>query len=281
MTTKKMNAVTRLCVAGASVLVLAGCANSMPDHGSMSHPSASASGATDMQMGGDGLAASSDGFRFAMGKTDLSAGSLTFQILGSSGKPVTDFDVDQTKKMHFYLVRSDLTGFQHVHPVMAADGTWTAALASPLPGSYRVYTSFSSGGKASVLSQPISVPGKASLVALPAASTTTTVDGYTLTVGGAPLMAGTAGELTISVSRNRKPVTDLQPYLDTYAHLTAFHAGDQAFAHLHPQGSVSGDRGGPNLTFHAMLPKPGDWRLFVQFQTAGKLHTAAVTLRVR
>ncbi|HZE01023.1 MAG TPA: hypothetical protein VE155_04575 [Pseudonocardiaceae bacterium] len=30
------------------------------------------------------------------------------------------------------------------------------------------------------------------------------------------------------------PVTDLQPYLDTYAHLTAFHGGDLAFADLHP-----------------------------------------------
>lgn len=230
---------------------------------------------------GDGLAASSEGFRFVVQKTDLSGGSLTFQIVGSGGKPVTDFAVDQTKKMHFYLVRSDLTGFQHVHPEMAADGTWTARLTASQPGSYRAYASFTSAGKALVLSQPISVPGKASLVALPAASATTTVDGYTLTVGGASLMSGMAHELTISVAQAGKPVTDLQPYLDTYAHLTAFHAGDQAFAHLHPQGAVSGDRGGPKLTFHAMLPKPGDWRLFVQFQTAGKLHTAAITLRVR
>ena len=27
------------------------------------------------------------------------------------------------------------------------------------------------------------------------------------------------------------------PYLDTYAHLTAFHEGDLAFAHLHPHGA--------------------------------------------
>ena len=29
-----------------------------------------------------------------------------------------------------------------------------------------------------------------------------------------------------------------------------------------------------------MLPKAGDWRLFLQFRTAGVLHTAAVTLPV-
>jgi hypothetical protein len=62
-----------------------------------------------------------------------------------------------------------------------------------------------------------------------------------------------------------------------YAHLTAFHTGDQAFAHLHPQGQVSGDHGGPTLSFHTTLAKPGDWRLFVQFHTGGVLHTTPVT----
>jgi hypothetical protein len=93
-------------------------------------------------------------------------------------------------------------------------------------------------------------------------------------------MAGMEHPLTVTVSRDGKPVTDLQPYLDSYAHLTAFHAGDLAFAHLHPAGAVDGDRGGPTMTFHAELPRSGDWRLFLQFQTAGRLHTAALTLAV-
>ncbi|WP_275298633.1 MULTISPECIES: hypothetical protein [Streptomyces] len=43
---------------------------------------------------------------------------------------------------------------------------------------------------------------------------------------------------------------------------------------------MSGDHGGPDLSFHSMLPKAGNWRMFLQFQTGGKLHTAALTLRV-
>ncbi|AUA16634.1 hypothetical protein CFP59_08825 [Streptomyces malaysiensis subsp. malaysiensis] len=86
--------------------------------------------------------------------------------------------------------------------------------------------------------------------------------------------------MTVGVSKGGKPVTDLQPYLETYAHLTAFHEGDQAFAHLHPRTEVKGDTGGPDLAFRAMLPKSGNWRLFLQFRTGGTLHTAALTLRV-
>jgi hypothetical protein len=72
----------------------------------------------------------------------------------------------------------------------------------------------------------------------------------------------------------------LEPYLDAYAHLTAFRSPNLAFAHLHPVGAASGAHGGPELTFQAALPEAGDYRLFLQFQTRGQLHTAALTLHV-
>lgn len=236
---------------------------------------------------GDGLSDSSGGYRMVSRSSQGMAGMAMpyrFTITGPDGKPVTGFAVDQTKKLHFYAIRSDLTGFQHVHPVMAADGTWTADLAALTPGSWRLFASFSpdSGagkGKDFVLSRTLTVPGTASATPLPKAASTATADGYTVTVKGG-LTAGMAHDLTVSFARNGTPVTDLQPYLGTYAHLTAFHAGDQAFAHLHPRTTVNGDHGGPDLTFHAELPKAGDWRLFLQFQTAGTLHTAALTLHV-
>jgi len=123
------------------------------------------------------------------------------------------------------------------------------------------------------------VPGTVTSTPLPAASGTAQVDGYTVTVKG-DLMAGMEHSLTATITQGGKPVTDLEPYLDTYAHLTAFHQGDSAFAHLHPTTPVNGDHGGPTLSFHAELPTSGNWRLFLQFQTGGKLHTAALTLPV-
>jgi hypothetical protein len=235
---------------------------------------------------GDGLTAESSGFRFVPTATSLVPGlatPFTFRITDPGGKAVTAFEPDQTKLMHFYLIRSDLTGFQHVHPTLSAEGTWTAPLAAVEPGSYRAYASFTardSTGKPVplVLSQPLTAPGAATTTPLPPASTTAQVDGYTLTLAGGQVTAGRSQDLTLTVSKNGEPVTDLQPYLDTYAHLSAFHNGDLGFAHLHPHGTVHGDHGGPALTFEAMLPKPGPWRLFLQFQTGGVLHTAAVTI---
>ncbi|TCO54872.1 hypothetical protein EV192_108160 [Actinocrispum wychmicini] len=223
---------------------------------------------------GDGLADHADGFRFVPTATVLGS-EFRFRIEDAGGRAVTLFEPDQTKLMHFYLIRSDLSGFQHVHPTMAADGTWSAPLAETQPGEYRAYASFIAGGKTAplVLSQKVTAPGTGTTTPLPPAATTTQVDGYTVTLGGGQLMAGMSRELTVTITRDGKPVDNLQPYLDTYAHLTAFHEGDQAFTHLHPAN-------GPALSFEAKLPKAGQWRLFIQFQTDGTLHTAAVTIAV-
>ena len=274
------------------VLLLAACGSSTSS-GSGSTSSENHSSMAGMDHGdepmymGDGLADSAQGYTFAPAGDSVAAAGFAFKILGPDGKPVTAFEPEQTKLMHFYLIRSDLSGFQHVHPTMAADGTWTAPIQAAGPGTYRVYAQFiakGADGKAVplVLSRQVGSAGSAPDQPLPAASATTTVDGYTLTVDSSQLMAGMAMPLKVSVAKDGKPVTDLEPYLETYAHLSGFHVGDLAMAHLHPQGGVAtSPTGGPDMTFEATLPKAGQWRMYLQFQTGGVLHTAAVTLDVR
>jgi hypothetical protein len=75
---------------------------------------------------------------------------------------------------------------------------------------------------------------------LPAAATSTQIDGYTLKLGGGAMMATMTHALTITISKNGARVTDLQPYLDTYAYLTAFHARDLAIAYLHARRVPAG-----------------------------------------
>ncbi|WP_328540455.1 hypothetical protein [Streptomyces sp. NBC_00344] len=287
--------------AAALALTLVACGSSsessMPgmDHGTKPSasstprvtPSTGGMPGMDHMADGSGLSDTEHGFRLTSRDMTLPAGghaAYRFTVTGPDRKPVTDFAVDQTKRMHFYAIRADLTGFQHIHPTMAEGGAWTARPASLAPGSWRLFASFTpdSGagrGRALVLSRTVTVPGAAARVPLPAAASTAETDGYTVAVKGKP-MAGMAHPLIVTITRNGKPVAGLQPYLDSYAHLTAFHEGDTAFAHLHPQTKVNGDHGGPELSFHAELPKSGNWRLFLQFRTGGKLHTAALTLHV-
>jgi hypothetical protein len=131
-----------------------------------------------------------------------------------------------------------------------------------------------------VLGTDLSVGGSFRPTPLPPASTTSSVDGYDVTLSG-DATAGADSDLTFTVTRAGQPVTDLQPYLGAFGHLVALRAGDLGYLHTHPAADASSDTaGGPQIGFATEFPSPGSFRLFVQFQTAGQVHTAAFTVRV-
>jgi hypothetical protein len=182
---------------------------------------------------------------------------LTFRIV-RDGKPVRDFDVEHTKRMHVVVVRRDLTGFQHLHPKMRADGTWTVSLTLPAPGTYRVYADFVAGGEPHTLAADLTADGEVRSQPLPPASNTATVDGLTVTRRG----------LDFTVERGGKPVA-VEDYLGAKGHLVALREGDLAFLHVHPDEN--------RLRFEAELDTRTRYRLFLQFKTDGRVHTAAFT----
>jgi len=269
---------TRVTAAAAESTVhtdAPGAANPMPDMGGGASPS----GAPDMEIPG-GLMSSQDGYTLQLGERSLPTGQQTpldFRILGPDGHAVTDYQVAHDKELHLIVVRRDLTGFQHVHPSRAADGTWSVPVDLSAAGEYRVFADFAPAGHAGItLGSDLAVAGSFAPQPLPAPSRTAQVDGYTVTLAG-DLVAGQASELTLSVSRDGVPVTDLQPYLAAYGHLVALRDGDLAYLHVHPAGTP-GDgatAAGPGITFYATIPSAGNYALFLDFQHNGKVRTAS------
>jgi hypothetical protein len=229
-----------------------------------------------------GLASSRGGYTLTPTSTTLTSGttnSFTFRVIGPDGKPVTRFDVEHEKRLHLIVVRRDTAGFQHVHPEMSADGTWTVPLTLPQAGSYRAFADFApTGGEATTLGVDLSVAGDYQPTDYQP-SRVATVDGYEVTLDG-DLVPGTTSELNLTVSKDGKPVTDLQPYLGAYGHLVALRGGDLAYLHVHPDGEP-GDgktKPGPTVTFFAEVPSAGVYRLFLDFQHDGTVRTAEFTL---
>lgn len=208
------------------------------------------------------------------------AGEFAFRITGPDGRPVTAFDEAHDKRMHLIVARRDLSGFRHVHPEMDPDGTWRVA--SPLgePGSWRAFADFTpTEGEPLTLGVDVAVPGPFTPRTLPAPVATTTVDGYTVAVD-ATLEPGRSSRLTLTVTRDGVPVTDLEPYLGAYGHLVALRQGDLAYLHVHPDGEPADGRTrpGPQVTFHAEVPSAGTYRLFLDFRHGGTVRTAEFTL---
>ncbi|AUG80706.1 hypothetical protein CFP65_6034 [Kitasatospora sp. MMS16-BH015] len=204
---------------------------------------------------------------------------LAFVLRGPDGKPITQYAATHEKDLHLIVVRRDLTDFLHVHPSLAADGTWHYPLTLPEPGQYRMFTDFQvAGGPAMTLGADLSAAGDYQPKPLPAASASYEIDGYTVTLEGR-LEAGRSSKVTLSVSKDGKPVGDLQPYLAAYGHLVALRDGDLAYLHVHPEGAPGDGRtpAGPGITFYVTAPTTGDYRLFLDFKHGDTVHTAAFT----
>ncbi|MGC1214711.1 MAG: hypothetical protein WA890_26065 [Micromonospora sp.] len=217
---------------------------------------------------------------YTMQPVTAPTGEFAFRITGPDGRPVTRYDVAHDKQMHLIVARRDLSGFRHVHPELAADGTWRVA--SPLagPGVWRAFADFTpTGAEPLTLGVDVTVPGALETRPLPAPATSTTVDGYTVTLAGAP-QPGRTAELTLTVSRDGKPVTDLRPYLGAYGHLVALRQGDLAYLHVHPDGAPGDGRtpAGPEIRFAAEIPSAGSYRLYLDFRHGDAVHTAEFTV---
>jgi hypothetical protein len=150
-------------------------------------------------------------------------------------------------------------------------------------GVYRVLADFrpAAAGRQLVLGADLLVPGDFEPVDPPAPrATPVTTDGYTVTLTG-HLVAGRESNLVLSVTKDKKPVTHLQPYLGAYGHLVALRAGDLAYLHTHPEGTVGrASGGGPDVEFMTTFPTTGTYRLFLDFKAAGVVRTAAFTVAV-
>ncbi len=225
-----------------------------------------------------GLMVSQDGYTLDLERTTLAAGRRTvaFGITGPDGDPVVAYDQEHGKDLHLIAVRRDLTGYQHVHPELDASGRWSVDVDLD-PGQWRLFADFTpSGGPALTLGTDLAVPGSYEPAAAAASARTARVDGYEVTLDGA-LTPGAESVLTLRVTRDGAPVTDLQPYLEAYGHLVALREGDLAYLHVHPDGGP-GDGvtpSGPEVTFVAEVPSAGRYRLFLDFKHEGTVRTAA------
>lgn len=292
-----MNTAGRLSAYGVALALVAGGGWAIgsavgPFAGQAGPPSAEAAGHGDTHSGtvaepekpGEpaGLASSRGGYTLTPTTTTFTPGRtapFAFKIVKSDGavpNTVTAFDVEHDKRMHLIVVRRDTADFQHIHPEMAPDGTWTVPLTLAQPGSYRAFGDFApTGGEKLTLGVDLAAPGDFQPVTYQPSSVAN-VDDYQVTLGG-QLVAGQSSRVTLTVRRNGQDVTDLQPYLGAFGHLVALRGGDLAYLHVHPDDSNT--KPGPAITFFAEVPSAGTYRLFLDFQHEGKVRTAEFTVR--
>jgi hypothetical protein len=239
------------------------------EHGDHEEPAEPASD------GPGGLAVSDQGYTLSLVSVPEAGRDrpLRFVIDGPDGAPVTSYDEVHDQPLHLVKIRRDGADYEHVHPRLAADGTWTARI-SLSPGTSRVFADFTpTDGPAVVLGTDVQLDGDYAASPPPDLARTARVDGYRVTLGG-DLSGGESSLLTARIARAGEPVTDLQPYLGAFGHLVALREGDLAYLHVHPEEAGAG----PEIPFVAEVPSDGRYRLFLEFRHGGAVHTARFTV---
>lgn len=209
---------------------------------------------------------------------------------------VKEFHVTHDKLFHLFLVSQDMSDFQHIHPALQPDGSFTIETTLARAGNYKIYSDFyPSEGAPQVLQQNLVTAGyttdllgnQARLT--PDTSLTRIADGIKIElklepsriIAGQPLLL----KYHLTDSRTGEPVRDLVPYLGAWGHTLILSEDQSDYIHSHPEEVVpeaqdkSKLRGGPEATFNALLPRPGNYRIWSQFQRGETLTTVSFTVR--
>ena len=215
-------------------------------------------------------------------KTGLS--DLSFQLYGEDGHAFGPDDLKTTheKKLHFLIVRDDMTQFQHVHPEFK-NNLWTVATTIPKQGNYQFYVDIAPvEEQISVLRIPVVIGGSTQDATAPVPNSDLSAqDGdYKAVVSiESPVRTKETKSWTFALTKNGQPVANVNPYLGAYGHVVELRHGDQDdFFHVHPVTKDQPKDG--KVVFEGTFPSKGRYTLYAQFDIDGSIKTFPITLDV-
>ena len=209
---------------------------------------------------------------------------LTFHIEDPlTTKTVHDFEIMHEKLFHLFLISQDMQFFQHVHPIMQADGAFDLDVKFPHPGLYRVLSDFyPKGGTPQLVANTLFVTG-AGMKMTPAKLTpdlapnkTANLEVSLVTDPPQPI----AGLKTLMFFR-LTPNDGIEPYIGAMGHMLAASSDLIDLMHTHPF-LVTDPEGGSvkQIQFNLIFPREGVYRVWVQFQRRGVVNTAVFNIPV-
>jgi hypothetical protein len=211
-----------------------------------------------------------------------------------SGDQVKQFADVHDRLFHFFIVSRDMKQFFHEHPTLEKDGTFSIEHVLPEAGQYMLFSDFMPiGGAPQMIATPLVTAAfegdiTASLPNLQPDALVKHVNGVTVTLQIEPGKLVSFEESDIPIvftdQKTNEPIKDLQRYLGAWGHAMMLNDEMSEHVHAHPEEMLEGTQvtegGGPELVFHALFPKPGMYRIWVQFQRKNVLSTVPFTVRV-
>jgi len=219
-----------------------------------------------------------------MHPTPVQAGqpvTLTLTVRDGHGRVVSQLTPSHEKPMHLFVISKDLSHFAHLHPSVAG-ASFRTQYTFEEAGEYQLFVDYQQPGRGQVVDRHrvhVAGAGRPAVAALTESPRTQRADGLELTLRSeGEIRAGKGATLHFDVTdvTTGKPVVDLEPYLGAMAHFMVLSADSQDFVHAHALDTRSASR----VSAHAVFPRPGLYKLWVQVQRRGAVVTVPFVLRV-
>jgi hypothetical protein len=216
-------------------------------------------------------------------------------------KQVKEFNILHDMPFHLFVVSQDFEHFDHIHPDKQADGSFTIETVLPKAGYYKLFCDFfPAGGTPQVTHHNLVTAGyKGDLVSSQARlapdkragdKLVNTVEGtrFELKFDPEEPFAGKSAELHYRLvdEKTGEPVPDLRPYLGAWGHTLILSEDGTDYLHSHPTEMIPDDAdrskliGKPDVIFDTFFPRPGNYRIWSQFQRRETLITVSFTVYV-
>lgn len=190
-----------------------------------------------------------------------------------SGVIQKSFDTVHEKKLHLIVVSEGLTGFQHIHPTMDADGFWTQKLTLPHGGRFFLFADGSVGGAKFAAGTELTVEGNPAPRPSFAPDAEASADGASArVVEGTNLPLSDHAHVTVKLA----PADGWEPYLGEPGHLFMLRQDGKEFLHAHPKGAMKNGE----VVFDSHFHNKGLYRAWAQFKRGGKVLVFPFTLKV-
>ncbi|GGF22409.1 hypothetical protein GCM10011611_30630 [Aliidongia dinghuensis] len=223
-------------------------------------------------------------------------------------KPITKYDADLGKAMHIIAISEDFSVFIHRHVEHVIDGNGQVRIRFPKPALYHIYVDampHTLGQQVLRFDLPVGDAPATGAPKLKPGTLTAESGPYQVTFDSLDLSAGEPSMLTLHILENGKPAKDLKPFLGVGAHVVLIAADGLDYVHVHPM-SIAAMTGGvmsegamssrhdmpgmapshdaapheagsaeisPDMMLHVAVPKPGLYKLWVQFDGGRTLYT--------
>ncbi len=219
------------------------------------------------------------GTRVILKNEALKAGSqnLSFELYGKDGHVFSDAElkVAHEKKMHFIVVPSDFSDYQHVHPEYK-DKLWQVPLTLKNNTAYQAYVDIESDEDGEeTLRVPLRIGTPQTVSKISQKETSLSKDGIEVKMNAKNgFVSGAENLVTFTLSRAGKNIIS-ENYLGAKGHVVALGDDPNAFIHGHPD-----DHGDSEVHFAFSFEKAGTYTLFAQFQVGGIVRTYPFTVSV-